>query len=96
MHTGISTAFHFTYILYDEFMAFSHPDFMMRFLTDYFLFLYPHVRPEDIATSMVCVEGIGYDDVNYIEYFFYPDGSQDSPEKLEEFINTMVSWRDTN
>ncbi|MDE7350603.1 MAG: hypothetical protein K2N25_06005 [Muribaculaceae bacterium] len=79
--------------IYNEFMVFSDPDFMMQFLTDYFLFLYPHVRPEDIATSMICVEENGYEDVNYIEYFFYPDGSEDSPEKLEDFIMTMHNWR---
>lgn len=79
---------------YKEIITFGDPDFMMRFLTDYFLFLYPHVKAEDIVTSIACVKESGYDDVTYIEFFFYPDGSEDSPEKLEEFITTMHKWRD--
>ena len=82
--------------IYRELICFSDPDFMMRFLTDYFLFLYPQVRQEDIVTSLVCVKEIGYDDVLYKEYFFYPDGSEDSPEKLVDFITTMQNWRKSN
>ena len=79
--------------IYKEFMAFSDPNFMMRFLTDYFLYIYPNIRQEEIVTSIVCLNECCKVDTEYIEYFFYPAGSEDSPEKLEEFITTMKTWR---
>ncbi len=82
--------------IYKEFMSFSDPDFMMRFLTDYFLFIYPNIRQEDIVASIVCLKECCNDDTAYIEYSFNPDGNDDSPEKLEEFITTMKSWRKSN
>ena len=47
-------------------------------------------------TSLICVKEIGDDDVRYKEYFFYPDGSEDPPEKLVDFITTMQNWRKSN
>ncbi len=66
--------------IYHEINLIDNPEDMMRLYTDYFNFLYPDVgSPESIMASIAIVNSLTDE---YVEYFFYPDGSEDPEEKL--------------
>ncbi len=76
---------------YYEIMLLPDSEFMMRFITDYFNFLYPDIKEDNIVAGIACVNPHNEDE--YVEFRFYPDGTEDSEEKLAEFIEAKRNWQ---
>ncbi len=76
---------------YYEIMLLPDSEFMMRFITDYFNFLYPDIKEENIVASIACVNSDNEEED--VQFSLYPNGIEDSEGKLAECIEAKRNWK---
>lgn len=78
----------------EEFEMYDDADKVMRFMTDYFLFLNPAVNQESISVILKFSPGLKgcyeeFDDLDDWYYCFYPDGTETDSELLDKYIDEI-------